>query len=521
MKRNKYISLAAILIFLFSSCDKLDLAPEDYYGSNNFWNNEAQVKGFIYGIHKQIRDASVNYWIMGEVRGGTLKSGSGVSTTSVSMNYMPFINQGLTKDIPGITAWGGFYNRILNVNLAIDEVEQRCEFLSDANRQYYLGQLYGIRAFYYFWLYRTWGGVPIITDVKVLNGVTSAEPLYTERATAKATLDFIKSDITKSETAFGNNLTMTDGKSVWSKFATLMLKAEVYLWSAKVTLEDQIPASGDLTEAEAALNTVKSSGLFDLLPKFSDVFSYTNKGNKEIIFAQRFLDTEASNNASQLVYDVTFISNAFTKSGRLMGDTLVLKSNLGLQRNEYDFPFWQAFSPNDTRRNATFLDFYYKDKAGQLTVNGTILRKFLGTINSTANRVYGDDIPVYRYAEVLLMLAEVANKKGQDPSQYINAVRARAYGSAYPVYTNQSFADNELAILAEKDREFVFENKRWFDLVRMQDAAGKSLVFSSAPSVLYGRTAPALTESNAYKIYLPVDVNTLNKDPKLKQTIGY
>jgi hypothetical protein len=119
------------------------------------------------------------------------------------------------------------------------------------------------------------------------------------------------------------------------------------------------------------------------------------------------------------------------------------------------------------------------------------------------------------------MLAEVANKKGEDPSQYINAIRARAYGAGYPVYVNSNFASNELAILAERDREFVYENKRWFDLVRMQDAAGKSLVFSSAPSVLYGRTAPALPQSEAYKLLFPVDVNTLNSDPKLKQTPGY
>jgi starch-binding outer membrane protein, SusD/RagB family len=526
MKKAKYFSFAVALIMTFSSCSQLDLAPEDWYGSNNFWNNEAQVKGYIYGIHKQIRDNNINFWLMGEVRGGTLKLTPSVSTTSVSMNYIsPFIDQGFTKDKPGLTAWGlynnsSFYNKILNVNLAIQKVEEECSFLSDSNRQYYLGQLYGIRAFYYFWLYRTYGGVPIVTDAKVMEGVATAQELYLERSTPKATLDFIKADVLKSETAFGNNLTLTDNKSVWSKYATLMLKAEVYLWSAKVTTGDQAPSSTDITTAESALMSVKNSGTFSLLPNFADVFKYTNKGNNEIIFTQRFLDNEASNNVSQLVYDVTFVANAYTKAGKLMGDTLLLKG-VGLQRNEYDFPFWQAFSANDTRRNATFLDFYYKDKSGNLTVNGTILRKFMGLLNATGNRVFADDIAIYRYADVLLMLAEVANKKGEDPSPYINAIRLRAYGSGYPVYTNQNFAANELAILAEKDREFVFENKRWFDVVRMQDAAGKSLAFSSAPSLLYGRTAPLLATGEEYKLLMPVDVNTLNKDPELKQTPGY
>ena len=122
------------------------------------------------------------------------------------------------------------------------------------------------------------------------------------------------------------------------------------------------------------------------------------------------------------------------------------------------------------------------------------------------------------------MQAEVANKEGKDPSQYINAIRQRAYGANYNstlAYVNQDFASNELAILAEKDREFVWENKRWFDLVRMQDASGTSLAFSSAPSVIYGRTAAALPTSQAYKLLIPVDVNTLNGDPTLIQTSGY
>ena len=522
MKKFKYFSFAAVLILLISSCKQMDLAPMDWYGSNNFWNNEAQVKGYIDGIHKQIRDNSINFWLMGEVRGGTLKLTPSVSTTSVSMNYIsPFIDEGFTKDKTGLSGWASFYGKILNVNLAIQKVEKECTFLSDASRQYYLGQLYGIRAFNYFWLYRTYGGVPVVTDVKVINGVTSAPDLYLERSTPKATLDFIKSDIDKSLTNFGANTTMTDQKSIWSVYASQMLKAEVYLWSAKVTTGDQAPASTDITTAETALNVVKNSAVFSLLPSFKNVFSYTQKGNAEIIYALRFVDPEAANNASQLVYDVTFISNAYTKTGRAMGDTLALKTNLGLQRNEYDFPFWQSFSATDTRRDATFLDFYYKDKNGQLTVNGTILRKFLGTLNSTGNRVYCDDIPIYRYADVLLMLAEVANKKGDDPSPYINQIRQRAYGAGYPVYTSQGFAANELAILAEKDREFVFENKRWFDLVRMQDASGKSLAFSSAPSVLYARTAPLLGASEGYKLLFPIDVNTLNKDPKLVQTSGY
>ena len=523
MKKLKYLISTIILVVSTMSCQKLDLAPEDYYGSTNFWNNEAQVKGFINGIHTQIRSANVTFWLMGEARGGLQKTGT--SSTSVSIDYSsPIKDQGFTKDKPGITNWGGFYNtRILNVNLAIQKVEKECTFLSTESRSFYLGQLYGIRAFYYFWLYRTYGGVPIVTDTKVLDGVTSAEPLYTERSTPKQTFDFIKADIAKSEQSFGSNVSTPESKSVWSKYATYMLKAEVYLWSAKVTTGDQSPATGDLGVAEAALLQVKDK--FSLLPKFSDVFSsspLSNKGNNEIIFAMRFLDNEATNNASQFLYsDNTFIGAKYDANKKKMGDTLNLRGN-GLLRNEYTWAFFQSFDGLDTRRNATFLD-YYNLKNNALVDGGTVLRKFLGIINSTNNRVYIDDIPVYRYADVLLMLAEVENKKGGDPSPYINEIRKRAYGTNYNAtvhgYVNADFATNELAILNERDKEFVFENKRWFDIVRMQDASGKSLAFSASAN--YGTAVPIINPAEAHKLLWPVDVTVLNNDPKVKQTPGY
>ncbi|HOI50652.1 MAG TPA: hypothetical protein PK167_15160, partial [Prolixibacteraceae bacterium] len=71
-----------------------------------------------------------------------------------------------------------------------------------------------------------------------------------------------------------------------------------------------------------------------------------------------------------------------------------------------------------------------------------------------------------------------------------------------------------------RDKEFVWEMKRWFDVCRLQDANGKPLVFSS--SLPYGARIPVLNETTeAHKVLWPVDVNTLNADPKLQQTPGY
>ena len=191
MKRISYILSIFISVLFYTSCDSLDLSPEDYYGSSNFWNNEAQVKGFMTGLHTDLRGDYTLFYLLGEARGGTSRTGT--SSLNTSLNYSsPIKDNQFTKDNVGISSWGGIYSNIMQVNHFIQKVENECAFLSTESRNTYLGQAYGLRALYYFMLYRTWGGVPKITDVKVLDGKVSADKLYTARSTAEETLAFIK-----------------------------------------------------------------------------------------------------------------------------------------------------------------------------------------------------------------------------------------------------------------------------------------------------------------------------------------
>jgi hypothetical protein len=75
---------------------------------------------------------------------------------------------------------------------------------------------------------------------------------------------------------------------------------------------------------------------------------------------------------------------------------------------------------------------------------------------------------------------KLKTKKAGSFGLYINQVRQRALGQLQwlcMACTNQGFAANELAILFERDKEFVWENKRWFDVLRMQDASGQAAGF--------------------------------------------
>ena len=141
------------LSLTFNACDNLDLAPEDYYASGSFWKTSTQVDGAMVGLHNQLRGYQFTLYTLGELRGGTLRTGTSF-TGSASLNSSGIISQDIRESATGISSWSGFYSAIFQVNNFIYQVE-KADYLVAADKSYYLGQAYGLRAFYYFQLYRT------------------------------------------------------------------------------------------------------------------------------------------------------------------------------------------------------------------------------------------------------------------------------------------------------------------------------------------------------------------------------
>ncbi|CAN5405449.1 RagB/SusD family nutrient uptake outer membrane protein [soil metagenome] len=517
MNKFKYIFFGVMIAMAITSCKKpLELAPEDYFGDGNFWQNESQVSNFMVGIHKQFRDNQFMFNRLGEMRSGNY---SNIDRQNTSLNELPIIEQRIDENSAGVGSWAGFYGPILQINLFIQKVET-VSFLADAKKQYLLGQAYGLRAFYYFQLLRTYGGVPLRLEPEVLNGNTDPVTLRKARSTEAEVLAAIKDDINKSVTSFGAAISPSD-KSQWSPKATLMLKGETFLWSAKV-----YGTTADLTEAKAALNAVTGNSL---QANFANVFAYGQKNNNEIIFAIRYLVGEAEmGNVANYTYSTFNFDNLHYKdslaSGPLLVDPLLIgatNSQQIIQRYGYTFQLFQSYDVTDKRRDATFYDYYKVTKSGTppypITIRNTALVKFLGTISAN-KRYFTDDWPVYREADRILMLAEIVNAEGGDPASYVQQIRDRAFApAADPTpFVSASKDANELAIFAERNKEFVYEGKAWYDLRRMK-YGNEPLVFIN-PNHPYGVLDKA---TQGFKVLWPIEKNIWTNDPLVNQTPGY
>ncbi|WP_316757025.1 RagB/SusD family nutrient uptake outer membrane protein [Pedobacter aquatilis] len=523
MNKLKYIALVFTLIISTMSCKKaLDLTPEDYFGDGNFWQNEAQVNNFMAGIHNQFRNNQFQFERLGEMRGGSF---SNVDRQNTSLNELPIIQQDLSEISTGVGSWAGFYGPLLQINLFIQRVEA-ISFLSDARKKAFLGQAYGLRAYYYFHLLRTYGGVPIRLEPEVSNGKTDPIELRKARATEAEVLATIKADINKSVSLY-SGISSSD-KTLWSPNASLMLKGEVYLWSAKV-----YGATADLAEAKTALNAVTGSSLLTgTAASFANVFK--TKNNAEIIFAVRYAVGEAEMpNIGAFTYSTFNFDGQHYKDslatagvGNFLIDPLKLaltNSQQVIQRYAYTFELFQTYQVTDNRRDATFYDYYKVNTAVTPrvpTIRNTALVKFIGPdpATTTNKKYFTDDWPVYREADRVLMLAEIANAEGADPSSYIKSIRDRAFSPAVDPtpFVNGTKDANELAIFSERSKEFVFEGKRWYDLRRMKFGS-EPLVFKSAGHK-YGVLDKA---TQGYKILWPIEPGIWTNDPLVNQTPGY
>lgn len=513
--------MVAASMMTFCQCDSLDLQPESSISDNNYWKSSDHFNAFNTGIHSLLRLRSYNLFALGEPRAdiyGDIPFGGEATQGAERLPYNT-----INASFAGIDAYGSLYETLNQVNMMIKRTEETT-LLEEGEKNYYLGEAYGMRAFIYFHLLRSWGDVVLVTEptmgqeLDISNLAKAASP-------AADIMAQIKQDISASENAFGSDYSYKYGKGYWSKSATMILKGEVYLWSGR----QMEGGSADYATAKEALQDLKQNGNLRLLSDFSDVFSYTNKENDEIIYAFKSVKDEYTMwNGTWRQYMIpqrNYMDQFCDENGTLFSEMEGYNLN-GLIRFQIKKEhYWKTFRTEDTRRLKTLTGVYRKDaETGAIDYVSVFQNKFQGTnIEGSDERAWLDDYPVYRYADALLLLAEAKALLGEDPSEEINAVRERAYGSeyfnahknevAYPNDKGSFYNDNPFeagddnvmeAILKERLREFFFEGKRWYDLRRF----GKEYVvkYSSA---------------SEDRLLWPIDESTLTNNTALKQTPGY
>ena len=493
MKKNKIVIFSALILVLGTGCTKtLELAPISSISTASFWKTEDDANGALRGMYIRLRNVSAtNLYLWGEARSQNLKQSIGNDFANLRL-----YNNTLDPTAAG-PDWSSVYRVINDVNLILKYVPD-ISFKTEAARNRSLAEAYTMRAYCYFIMAKTWGDLPLV--VGTTEGY-NPDVIYKERTPVAAIFTQIKSDISQALSLFPDNSFLA-GRNRWSKPALNALKGDVFLWTAK----KMNGGNADLTEALAALTDVAAADV-QLLPDFERVFDYDNKGNKEILMANNFQLNESGSTFMSNMYIDAFPPNADPIAVAIIG-TL---GGSGLNYWTLTEETRSKFKTEDARRAATYTDLYsYEESTGGYTkYYGAIQRKFNGMVNA-GSRVFIDDVVLYRYADVLLMKAEAQNALGQDPSDAMNAIRKRAFGSNFSgnEFVADSKENNDNAILEERLLEFLYEGKYWWDILRFDKASELIPYFKNNPT-------------HTYKYLWPLSLSILSTEPKSVQNPGY
>lgn len=495
MKKRTIILIASMLsgILFISSCTKdLKLTPSSIISVNSFWKTPDDAQGGLYAMYDKFRDfagSGKGLIIMGAARSGILGSG-GLQNADWRIKYFENTLNAANADLD----WKLPYLVIDYANLIIKYVPD-IKFTDESTKNSILAQAYAMRAYMYFTMVKTWGGLPLITQPT--EGF-DAKSTYKSREPVSDIFKLIKQDIEQALKLFPDN-NYPAGRSMWSKSATNTLKGYVYLWSGK-RMEG---GSADFKIALQAINAAQESDVV-LLNNFRDIFSYTNKGNKEVIFAAHYQELESGNN---------YFADMYIRSSDI--PTTIDKKTAEILGGGGNYNWWapaelirDQFTEDDQRKDATFVDVYSHINGVPKFVTSVVV-KCKGIVVGGV-REFIDDVVIYRYGGLLLLKAEVENALGIDPSAEINEVRKRAYGDNFPAhkFIPGTKAENDEAILKERLLELAFEGHRWFDLRRF------SKVFDLVPS-LQGKS------NDKYLLLFPISQETITLNPKVEQNPGY
>lgn len=467
MKKIITISLLLGSSLLTSSCeDKLFQEPQTSKVLNNFLRNETESEEYVNAVYANLQNSGLYGLYL--IAFSEIQSDNTYDEVPANDdgNYGQLDQFSTIPNNAIVTAvWTQSYQAIQKANTVLNRIGS-ITYATDATKQARIGEMKFIRALLYFNLVRLYGDVPLVTQE-----TTDPNAYFGQGRTASTQVyDQIKKDLSEAISVLPAT-TSQPGRVI--KTAAQGLLAKVHL-----TLKSY-------TEAQTLLQAVVSSGQHTLMTNPADVFSLSNENNKEIIFAVQFASGVNGNTEGSTMFQQYAPSG--TVSGA-KGHNLPTKS------------LYALYSSAD-KRKGTYLT---------ATSAGTPWSKKLTQPSVITDG--GSDVVVLRYADILLMLAEVQNELGNPggAAATLNLIRTRA-GLANTTATAQS--DLRTAIDLERRFELVGEGHRWFDLLRSGNAVSVMNDWFNANNIQIRITANNLL--------MPVPQGQVNTDPSIKQNPGY
>lgn len=532
---NYNIILASVLVFLsvFSSCNYLDLEPEDSVTREKFWKTKEEVKNAVMGCYAGMMNYSAmeRYFLWGELRADLITPTVRASDAIKNGKY------GDVVSTHSYTSWGNIYTVINNCNTVLNFAKETQaidqSFTEDLLKEYE-AEAICIRALMYFYLVRTFGDVPYITTASLSDNQNYIVPKTSKEKIIAGIIEDLKSvDRTQNGTYkgipynYGTNAAENKGRfTVWS-LKTLL--ADIYLWNEDyencISESNQVINSGQFSLVQVQ-NT--EAQVEDATGKVWTVY-YPSEGDANNLFLSMFVNGNSVESIFELQFSTDYENPFYTyfnpATGFLFANTEVLSNN-------------ELFVPSSVDRG------WYDIRGEGVSFRQGLIWKWIGLDRSSSTyRTLGESYSnwiFYRLADVYLMKAEALTQLGkksgnitqlEEALAIVHQIRQRATApESTDLIAEGSTIDAavlEEFILKERAREFAHEGKRWFDVLRNAKRDNYSginhlinlAIFATTPDKILGLQSKWRGDYNSH--YLPINESELRTNSALVQNPFY
>ena len=474
----KQLLVLCTAMLTISSCKKeLEKSPLDTFDNATYWTSESNAVLALTGVYRgniSMTTANANptdWWSYAGLLFLEYSTDNAYDRRGDNSVFHKLSNGTLTSNVVVLQQyWTQSYARIGRCNDFLDNIDKVP--MAEIKKKRMIAEVRFLRACQYFYMSQYWGSVPLVTKLltkEEVNTLTKAPKVeivkFALTEFAEAANDLLRhKDIPASER----------GRA--SKQAALAFLGRLQL------------AEGKYADAATTYKTIIDFGDNIIDPDYAGIFTIAKENSNEHIFSVQFVENLAANGMYQHIWSAVAAGwHLFCPLGSIVENYDFANGT----SFSYTSPLYDPTDPTKNRDprlkyNVLFNGQIFKGKyithpdstlspdqlgAGkQTTQTGYGLRKYLdeGFSGNLVN--YGGNLPIIRYAEVLLSYLEAKLEAGQGIDQTlldatINKVRGRVSVNMPPITQTNPILLRDI-LRKERRLETAFEGIRYWDLLR-------------------------------------------------------
>ena len=532
------------------SCnDFLDILPMNDVVLENYWTEKGDVMSVMNSCYETLEhsDAMARIAIWGELRSDNVRLGANVPN-----EVNEILKENLLPSNPYCN-WAKIYeciNRCNTVCHYAPEVQAIDPNYTEDEMKANIAEAVTLRALCYFYLIRTFRDVPYSTQPSIDDTqqyIIPATPFEQVLDSLISDLEQVKGDAVRryyvedSPNAYVNSSKITR----WAVYALL---ADLYLWKGSwdesikycdLVINYKRQQYKEMLEREGNVNNID---LIDSIPMilekpigsttcgntYNEIFG---EGNSfESIFELYFQSTQSQTNE----WVSNYYGNQNNVLGRLSCPDFIAKDVAAGTNAIFKRTDGRAYEGTELSSSSYAITKYTRRNVSYDTKNVTTEKDL--KLNDSRRSSADANWIFYRLSDMLLIKAEALierNYEGDFDEAFalIDIVSKRANdavnGTRSSVLKKADYIDTkgamEQLVLEERQREFLFEGKRWFDLVRFarRDGDNTRLIELASRKYIENVNAIKIKLADPNIIYFPYAKSELKVNPMLKQNPAF